>query len=99
MNTALAIILALLALTGFCQILFVMGPASHNINLGEITIEGRAKAGREERVINCVKKICDDLPFDVSVRIILENQGDSVYNQKVVQIFGDSAQVMREDFD
>ena len=99
MNTTLAIILAILALTGFCQILIVMGLASHNIHSGEITIEGRAKAGNEDRIIKCVKNICDDLPFDVQVRIILENESDSVYNQKVVQFFGDRAEVLREDFD
>ena len=99
MNTALAFILAILALTGFCQILFVMGLAAHNILPGEIFIEGRAGTGSEDRIINCIKNICDDLPFDVQVRIILAKESDPVYNQKVMQLFGGRAEVIRENFD
>lgn len=99
MNTALAIVLAILALTGFCQILFVMGLAAHKINPGEITIVGRAAAGSEQRVINCVKSICDDLPFEVRVCFIFERKREPMYNQKVAQIFADRAEVLWEDFD
>ncbi len=99
MNTALAFILAILALTGFCQILFVMGLASHKINPGEIVIEGHAAVGDEDRVIGCVKNMCDDLPFDVQVRIVLEKSSDPVYNQKVAQLFGSGAEVIWVDRD